>query len=236
MFGGTYNPINWTTPKGQLLDIKSNIEIFDIIGSLYGGNGMQTFGLPLLEQVDGVDYTMNLKGSYPEKDDDYEPARGTVGEIILWAAEFVPYNWAKCDGQSLKISQANHLYKVIGGTFGQDSSDTFNVPKIPPPGKHLMYIINVNGLWPAGGDGSIMQLSGTVGCIEWWPGKTSQIASEWFPCDGRSLLQVDYRDLFSVITAQFGGSKTKFNLPNITAPAKGINPVICFKGVYPERE
>jgi microcystin-dependent protein len=46
MFGGNFAPKSWATCDGQLLAIASNQALFAIIGTYYGGNGVQTFALP----------------------------------------------------------------------------------------------------------------------------------------------------------------------------------------------
>jgi microcystin-dependent protein len=49
MFGGTYNPAGWAFCKGQLLPISEFDTLFNLIGTTYGGDGQETFGLPDLQ-------------------------------------------------------------------------------------------------------------------------------------------------------------------------------------------
>jgi microcystin-dependent protein len=46
MFAGDVAPRNWALCNGQLLDVSDNIALYSIIGSTYGGDGFNTFGLP----------------------------------------------------------------------------------------------------------------------------------------------------------------------------------------------
>jgi microcystin-dependent protein len=46
MFGGNFPPRNWAFCDGQLLAISQNDALFSIIGTIYGGDGRTTFGLP----------------------------------------------------------------------------------------------------------------------------------------------------------------------------------------------
>jgi microcystin-dependent protein len=46
MFGGNFAPRGWAKCEGQLLSIASNPALFSIIGTMYGGDGRTTFGLP----------------------------------------------------------------------------------------------------------------------------------------------------------------------------------------------
>lgn len=53
MFGGNFAPRNWALCNGQTLAIAQNQALFALIGTTFGGNGVQTFQLP------------NLQGSLP---------------------------------------------------------------------------------------------------------------------------------------------------------------------------
>lgn len=46
MFAGNFAPRGWAFCNGQLLAISTNSALFSILGTTYGGNGVQTFGLP----------------------------------------------------------------------------------------------------------------------------------------------------------------------------------------------
>jgi microcystin-dependent protein len=49
MFGGNFAPAGWAFCAGQLLPISENPTLFDLIGTTYGGDGQNTFGLPNLQ-------------------------------------------------------------------------------------------------------------------------------------------------------------------------------------------
>ena len=46
LFGGNYCPRGWANADGQLLAINSNQALFSLFGTMYGGDGRTTFGLP----------------------------------------------------------------------------------------------------------------------------------------------------------------------------------------------
>jgi microcystin-dependent protein len=46
MFGGNFAIQNWAFCNGQIMNISQNQALFALIGTTYGGNGVQTFGLP----------------------------------------------------------------------------------------------------------------------------------------------------------------------------------------------
>jgi len=49
MFGGNFAPAGWALCNGQLLSISQYAALFSILGTTYGGNGVQTFALPNLQ-------------------------------------------------------------------------------------------------------------------------------------------------------------------------------------------
>lgn len=46
MFGGNFAPRGWALCDGQLLAISGNSALFSLVGTIYGGDGRTTFGLP----------------------------------------------------------------------------------------------------------------------------------------------------------------------------------------------
>ena len=48
MFAGNFAPRNWALCDGQLLAISQNSALFSLFGTIYGGDGRTTFGLPEL--------------------------------------------------------------------------------------------------------------------------------------------------------------------------------------------
>jgi microcystin-dependent protein len=54
MFAGNFAPNGWALCNGQLLSIAQNSTLFALLGTTYGGDGVNTFALP------------NLQGRVPE--------------------------------------------------------------------------------------------------------------------------------------------------------------------------
>ena len=46
MFGGSFAPRGWALCEGQLLAVNQNDALFSLLGTIYGGDGRTTFGLP----------------------------------------------------------------------------------------------------------------------------------------------------------------------------------------------
>jgi microcystin-dependent protein len=49
MFAGSFAPTGWAFCNGQMMPISENDALFTLIGTTYGGDGQQTFGLPNLQ-------------------------------------------------------------------------------------------------------------------------------------------------------------------------------------------
>jgi len=67
MFAGNFAPNGWMFCDGQLIPISENDALFNLIGTTYGGDGQDTFGLPNLQSrvpmhmgkgSDGITYTI----------------------------------------------------------------------------------------------------------------------------------------------------------------------------------
>ncbi len=51
-----------------------------------------------------------------------------VGQIQIFAFDFVPVGWARCDGSLLQISDNEALFSLLGTTYGGDGVKTFGLP------------------------------------------------------------------------------------------------------------
>ncbi|MDR3719164.1 MAG: tail fiber protein [Bryobacteraceae bacterium] len=49
IFAGNFAPQGWSTCAGQTIAISQNEVLYDLIGTTYGGDGVQTFNLPDLQ-------------------------------------------------------------------------------------------------------------------------------------------------------------------------------------------
>jgi len=49
MFGGNFAPVGWLLCQGQLVSISEYDTLFNLIGTTYGGDGVNTFALPNLQ-------------------------------------------------------------------------------------------------------------------------------------------------------------------------------------------
>lgn len=53
-----------------------------------------------------------------------------LGQVQLFAFNFAPAGWTKCDGALLPISQNTALFSLLGTTYGGDGETTFGLPDL----------------------------------------------------------------------------------------------------------
>src|SRR5258706_561974 len=53
-----------------------------------------------------------------------------VAKIRMFAFNFAPTGWARCDGQLLPISQNTALFSLLGTFYGGDGKSTFGLPDL----------------------------------------------------------------------------------------------------------
>lgn len=53
-----------------------------------------------------------------------------IGEIKLFAGNFAPRGWMKCEGQLLPIAQYSPLFALIGTYYGGDGKTNFALPDL----------------------------------------------------------------------------------------------------------
>lgn len=72
-------------------------------------------------------------GSSTTKTEDRNTYRGVnpyIGEVIMFAGNFAPQGWAKCEGQLLSIAQNSALFSILGTQYGGDGETTFGLPDL----------------------------------------------------------------------------------------------------------
>lgn len=74
LFAGDFTPLYWALCDGQTLPIENNEALYSILGTQYGGDGVQNFQLPNLaplKEADGdptpIRYFICLQGMYPTR-------------------------------------------------------------------------------------------------------------------------------------------------------------------------
>ena len=82
-FGGNFAPRGWSNCEGQLLPINQFDALFSIVGTIYGGDGRTTFGLPDLRGRVPVGASFSAPGLTPYR----EGVKGGQENVTLTTAE-----------------------------------------------------------------------------------------------------------------------------------------------------
>jgi microcystin-dependent protein len=53
-----------------------------------------------------------------------------VGEVAMFAGNFAPRGWAKCEGQLLTIFDNEALFSLLGTTYGGNGQTNFGMPDL----------------------------------------------------------------------------------------------------------
>lgn len=104
IFAGDVAPKNWAFCNGQILDIENNKGIFSIIGTRFGGNGINNFALPDLRgrMAVGAGRTINeaisfgvgeMRGGAPQE---LPLEKGTGVEQPITTQPFVAVRYIIC--------------------------------------------------------------------------------------------------------------------------------------------
>jgi microcystin-dependent protein len=101
MFAGNFAPAGWMFCEGQLLPISENETLFNLIGTTYGGDGMETFALP------------DLRGRIPlHFGNGFTLAQTGGAETVTLTVQQIPAHGHALLGTSSLANQTNPLNNV----------------------------------------------------------------------------------------------------------------------------
>ncbi|SOE20026.1 Microcystin-dependent protein [Spirosomataceae bacterium TFI 002] len=168
-----------------------------------------------------------------------------IGEIILFAGNFNPRSWARCDGQLLAISQYSALFSLLGTTYGGDGRSTFALPDMR--GRVATGVGTGPGLSTRQQGSRSGSETHTLNINEIPAHTHTQRGSSKPPtqntASGASLASGDITtpmeniyaasngDVPLSATGLAGGSQSHTNLQPILA----VNFIICLQGIFPSR-
>ncbi|NRR31890.1 phage tail protein [Oxalobacteraceae bacterium] len=114
MFSGNFAPTGWAMCNGQLMPIRQNTALFSLLGTHFGGDGINTFGLPDLRARAplGAGYGPGLSGRDLGES-------GGVSQVTLQEANIPAHSHALQASQLPATSTAAN-----GGTLAKVTSPT----------------------------------------------------------------------------------------------------------------
>lgn len=124
MFGGNYAPLGWMFCNGQLLSVTEYESLFSLIGTTYGGDGVDTFALP------------NLQGRVPIHQDNTHSVGEAAGveTVTLLTAQIPSHTHALSGSVALAegTSPSNAAFaKSADTSFYEASNPGKDVPMSP---------------------------------------------------------------------------------------------------------
>ena len=146
-----------------------------------------------------------------------------IGEIHLFAGNFVPRNWAACDGRLLPISQYQALFAILGTTYGGDGRTNFALPDLR---SRVPVGATVTGGRPA--TATPYTLGQTVGS------ETNTLNMSLLPFL-RPINPTPLPPNTSTMTVNALVSSPSLTINNVQ-PALAIQYIICTMGIFPTRD
>ncbi|GAB3399764.1 tail fiber protein [Schumannella luteola] len=159
LFAGPFAPKNWAFCNGQLLPINQNQALFSLLGTTYGGNGVQTFGLPDLRGRIALHWGQRPGGASRT----WGESGGEVGHTLTVpelpghthvAAASSAAGTAASPADAVWAAGAKPAYATSAGAAQLSgaavSATGGNQPhENRPPELALSYIIAINGIFPS---------------------------------------------------------------------------------------
>jgi microcystin-dependent protein len=159
----------WLPCDGRLIALDNQSDaLFSLVGTVYGGDGIKTFGLPNLAHVTvskgpPLPYWICISGQYPSDSGDSVTPKyaGYALDAYIGTVVQLPYassiidripGLALCLGQTLPIADPwVVLFSLLGIRFGGNGTTTFKLPTLPSaptgPGIVICELI-IEGLYP----------------------------------------------------------------------------------------
>jgi len=66
-FAGSFVPQGWMSCDGSTLQTQQYAALFSLLGNRFGGDGVHTFNLPKIAEVNGLKTIICVEGIYPSR-------------------------------------------------------------------------------------------------------------------------------------------------------------------------
>jgi microcystin-dependent protein len=134
LFAGNFAPSGWAFCNGQTLPIQQYQALYTILGTVYGGDGQTTFGLP------------DLRGRVPigagplqGNGTNYVQGQKIGAETVTLQSSQMPVHTHLVEVSTTVADspQANGNFLAANATYGPDSVDVYTLNGAPTPGSNL---------------------------------------------------------------------------------------------------
>lgn len=179
-----------------------------------------------------------------------------VGEVRLFANNYPPRGWAKCEGQLIAISQNTPLFSILGITYGGDGRSTFALPDLRDrmtvdvgqgPGLNGVQLGQMDGSLanvtltpanlPAHTHSSDIKVSSATGTSS-IPSSSSSLAAPVQMFNGVSRPVARYNEAIPDVTLPSVTTSTTGSSTPVTtqSPSLGLTYCIALEGIFPQRQ
>lgn len=200
LYAFDFAPRDWAHANGQMLPIAQNAQLYSVMGTAHGGNGVQFFALP------------DLRGRSPVGATPARPVGHTFGR------NFAPLNTIPgvVGTQLTLVGTGIATSSRFPGTqtlvqldkAELTSGGSGNPIPLRPPSLAIPFSVALAGTYQS--------RSCMLGEVVLHAGNATPESSVFQPADGRLLSRFSYPGLFTVIGYQFGGDgNTQFALPDL---------------------
>ena len=157
-FGFTFAPQGWLACQGQMMSITQNSALFSLLGTMYGGDGRVTFGLPDLRGRTAISL-----GQGPGLSNRTQGELSGSEQVTLIGAQIAPHtHWVTASSQASGKSPGGSFpaYTADSSSYGSATDLTMNPQMIRPnaggqphdnmqPYLVLNYCIATEGIFPS---------------------------------------------------------------------------------------
>jgi microcystin-dependent protein len=161
IFAGTFAPAGWAFCDGQIMPVAGNEALFNLIGTIYGGDGDQTFALPDLRGRVPVHM-----GQGPGLSQNNQIGDKFGVELVTLTTQQIPTHRhalqaSTAGGTTARASGAVLASAPAAAAFVSDPPDTLLAPNSAaglggsqphdnmPPFVAVSYIISLFGVYPS---------------------------------------------------------------------------------------
>jgi microcystin-dependent protein len=220
------NRLGWAICDGSKLLCTTYSDLFKVIGTSNGGDGVTYFNIPdcrgrFLRGVDTTGTIDKEAGSRtaPASGGAWGPAVGSLEGFYTAAPGSSPFvatvpnlpnarNWAYWG------SNASLLLALASGSTQTFSSNAGGDKETRPINAYVNFIIKLlpDAALPAGTPG--LPIGAVVAFAGNSSSKSKTLSSWYMVCDGSSLLEKNQPELYNAIGTAHGGDASNFNLPD----------------------
>jgi microcystin-dependent protein len=138
MFAGNFAPQGWMFCEGQTIPISENDALFTLIGTMYGGDGEETFQLPNLQSRIPIHFGTGPDGNT------YQQGEMSGVEQVTLSGQQIPIHTHAMLGTSNAANTGNPANKVIA----QSASTTYMIVSDPTVQMNAVAVTPIGGSQP----------------------------------------------------------------------------------------